>query len=99
MSSNSEGHLLRASATGVPETVIRTAEPDGWASQPADFETEICREIMDFLPAAIYTTDSEGRITYVNQAAISLAGRAPELGKDQWCVSWKLYRPDGSPLP
>ena len=79
--------------------MIRTAEPDGWASQPADFETEICREIMDFLPAAIYTTDSEGRITYVNQAAISLAGRAPELGKDQWCVSWKLYRPDGSLLP
>jgi PAS domain S-box-containing protein len=57
------------------------------------------REIIDALPAAIYTTDSEGRLTHFNPAAVEFAGRVPQLGIDRWCVSWKLYRPDGTPLP
>jgi PAS domain S-box-containing protein len=44
-------------------------------------------------------TDADGRITYYNQAAVALSGRAPELGSERWCVSWRLYNPDGSPLP
>ena len=30
---------------------------------------------------------------------MELAGRTPALGTDEWCVTWKLYRPDGTPLP
>lgn len=63
-------------------------------NQSADF-----RAILDALPAAVYTTDPDGIVTYYNQAASRLVGRTPEVGKDRWCVSWKLYRPDGSPLP
>lgn len=57
------------------------------------------RELLEALPAAIYTTDAEGRLTFYNQAAIDLAGREPKLGSDEWCVTWKLYWPDGTPLP
>lgn len=57
------------------------------------------REVLDALAAAVYTTDGEGRLTYYNRAAVALAGRTPELGSDSWCVSWKLYWPDGTPLP
>lgn len=57
------------------------------------------REMIDALPAAIYTTDAEGRLTHFNPAAIKLSGRVPELGTDQWCVTWKLFNPDGTPLP
>lgn len=57
------------------------------------------REILDALPAAIYTTDSEGMITYYNEAAVAFSGRRPELGSDSWCVSWRLYESDGTPLP
>jgi PAS domain S-box-containing protein len=57
------------------------------------------QELIAAIPAAIYTTDAEGRITYFNEAAVKLAGRTPEIGTDQWCVSWKLYWPDGTPLP
>jgi PAS domain S-box-containing protein len=57
------------------------------------------REMIDALPAAIYTTDVEGRLTHFNRACIELSGRTPVLGSDCWCVSWKLYRPDGTPLP
>jgi len=57
------------------------------------------RELLDALPAAVYTTDAAGRITFFNQAAVEFSGRRPELGSDRWCVSWRLFRPDGTPLP
>lgn len=57
------------------------------------------RAILDSLPAAIYTTDAEGTLTYFNRAAVDIAGREPRLGIDRWCVSWKLFRPDGTSLP
>jgi PAS domain S-box-containing protein len=56
------------------------------------------RELLDALPAAIYTTDGAGRITFFNKAAAELAGRTPVLGSDEWCVTWRLYWPDGTPL-
>lgn len=57
------------------------------------------REMIDALPAAIYTTDAEGRLTHFNRAAAEFSGRVPNLGTDQWCVSWNLYYPDGTPMP
>jgi PAS domain S-box-containing protein len=55
--------------------------------------------LMANLPAAVYTTDAEGRITYFNDAAVALWGCTPELGKSEFCGSWKIYLPDGTPLP
>jgi PAS domain S-box-containing protein len=57
------------------------------------------RSVIDALPAAVYTTDASGRITMFNQAAVELSGRVPEVGSDSWCVTWKLYHPDGTPMP
>ena len=57
------------------------------------------RDLLEALPVAIYTTDAAGRITFYNSAAVELAGRVPMLGSDEWCVTWRLYRPDGTPLP
>src|SRR5215212_11138715 len=57
------------------------------------------RDLLEALPAAIYMTDADGRITFYNEAAVALAGRRPEMGQDQWCVTWRLYQPDGTPLP
>jgi len=57
------------------------------------------QELISAIPAAIYTTDAHGKITYYNEAAVELAGRRPVLGSDEWCITWKLYHPDGRPLP
>jgi PAS domain S-box-containing protein len=57
------------------------------------------RDLIHALPAALYTCDERGRITLYNQAAVALWGREPEIGKDLWCGSWKIFRPDGAPLP
>jgi PAS domain S-box-containing protein len=57
------------------------------------------QNLLEALPAAIYTTDAQGRLTYFNAAAVKLSGRKPQLGTDQWCVTWKIFRPDGKALP
>ena len=56
------------------------------------------RALLEALPAAIYTTDAAGRITFYNEAAVALAGTRPELGSDKWCVTWRLSHPDGRPM-
>jgi len=56
-------------------------------------------ELLQALPVAVYTTDADGRITFYNEAAADLWGHHPELGSSQWCGSWRLYWPDGRPLP
>jgi PAS domain S-box-containing protein len=57
------------------------------------------RQLLDALPAAIYTTDAKGIITYFNRAAVEFSGRVPDIGRDHWCVTWRLYSLDGTPLP
>ena len=56
-------------------------------------------QILDSLPAAIYVTDTEGTITYFNSACVKLAGRTPTVGVDKWCVTWKIFTPEGEFLP
>jgi PAS domain S-box-containing protein len=56
-------------------------------------------QLLEALPAAVYTTDASGRITFYNAAASALWGCSPELGKSEFCGSWKLYWSDGTPLP
>ncbi|MDF2435898.1 MAG: hypothetical protein K0Q95_274 [Bacteroidota bacterium] len=56
-------------------------------------------QMLQGLPAATYTCDSKGRITFYNEAAAKLWGREPKLGVDQWCGSYKSYRTDGAPVP
>src|SRR5580700_4909510 len=57
------------------------------------------RQMLDALPTAIYTTDAKGCITHFNPACVEFSGRTPELGSDHWCVTWKLFYPDGRPMP
>ena len=56
-------------------------------------------DLLEALPVAVYMTDAEGRITFYNQAAAEFWGHRPELGTAKWCGSWRLYWPDGQPLP
>lgn len=54
--------------------------------------------LLGALQAAVYTTDVDGRITYFNEAAAELWGHRPEIGKDEWCGSWRLRTAEGAPL-
>jgi PAS domain S-box-containing protein len=56
------------------------------------------RDLLEALPAAVYTTDATGHITFFNDAAVEMSGRRPQIG-DMWCVTWRLYNTDGTLLP
>src|SRR6185295_15133837 len=58
------------------------------------------RQLLDKLPAGAYTCNPEGLITYYNQHAVELWGRAPQLNDpiDRFCGSFKLFTPDGEPI-
>ncbi len=56
-------------------------------------------DLVSALPAALYTTDAEGRLTFFNEAAATLWGHRPALGTTLWCGSWRLLWPDGQPMP
>lgn len=75
-----------------PEDVLDSAVTA--LTRGPDFES-----VLDDLPAPIYTTDAEGKVTYWNRACVEFAGRVPELGRDRWCVTWQLYTTTGEPMP
>jgi PAS domain-containing protein len=67
--------------------------PDSdWNYEPS--RAELFRQI----PAALYTTDADGWLTYYNDAAAELWGFRPVLGKARWCGSWRLFDVDGTRL-
>lgn len=84
----------------------RPSLPKGPLSRPAALSQAVpevlgalAPDVLLALPAAIYLTDPDGRITFYNQAAVDMWGVRPQLGKSEWCGSWRLYWPDGRPMP
>lgn len=55
------------------------------------------RNLIQYLPQAVYTCDEKGYIQSYNKAAVVLWGREPLTGKEKWCGAQKLYYTDGSP--
>src|SRR6476661_8584609 len=73
----------------------------GWQPDSAPLTSERhLRRLLETLPAGAYTCDAEGLITYFNDYAVRLWGRAPKLNDpvDRYCGSFKLFSADGSPL-
>lgn len=56
-------------------------------------------QLMQGLPAAVYTCNTEGYIQLFNRAAENLWGRKPRVGIDKWNNLLKLFHTDGTPMP
>lgn len=65
----------------------------GWPAAQSEL-----RRFLDRLPAAAYTCDPEGLITYFNEHALELWGRTPRLNdpSNRFCGSWRLFSNDGA---
>jgi PAS domain S-box-containing protein len=88
--------VLRGVVVGPRNTSVSGAKTRPHTS---DDVNGLSLKVIEALPAAIYMTDAEGRITFHNEAAAELWGCRPELEGSKFCGSWKLYWPDGTPLP
>lgn len=70
------------------------------AEHEARERAERISQLLSLMPAAVYTCDAEGHITYFNRRAAELWGREPELMTgERFCGSLRLRRLDGSVLP
>ncbi len=57
------------------------------------------RQLVQSLPAAVYTCDADGHIQLYNGAAVDLWGLAPEVGRTRWTGALRMFRPNGEELP
>jgi PAS domain S-box-containing protein len=97
-----EGALVSAVGAALGGTIqerTRLLDREREARGTAEDGRRRYRELVENLGVALYTTDESGRIAFFNDAAAELWGRRPELGNDEWCGSWRLYYPDGTPMP
>ena len=88
-----------ATATGAAKPLLDEIKAVNENREPRITSEFQSYELLQALPVAVYTTDAAGRITFYNEAAGALWGCRPELGKSEWCGSWRLYWPDGRPMP
>jgi PAS domain S-box-containing protein len=56
-------------------------------------------DLIQNLPAAVYTTDAEGKIQIFNKAAVHLWGMEPVINDTLYCGSFNIFYPDGTPMP
>lgn len=58
------------------------------------------QRLLDRLPTGAYLCDPDGLITYFNEQAVRVWGRAPKLRDpiDRFCGSFRLFTPAGAPL-
>ncbi|MFN2507598.1 MAG: PAS domain S-box protein [Chthoniobacterales bacterium] len=73
-------------------------------TRPKEAEDEVYsalryRTLFELVPVAVYTTDAEGRIQEFNHRAQELWGRTPNPNGEKFCGSFKIYHPDGRPMP
>jgi PAS domain S-box-containing protein len=82
------GALAFAKARGEAADVLRESE-------------QRMRQLTSLMPAAVYSCDEEGRITFFNRRAAEIWGREPNLndGSEKYSGSFRLLGPDGSQIP
>jgi PAS domain S-box-containing protein len=97
LESELERALLARGETASDDNVVSITAPLRAQATLRERERRF-RRLLDALPAAVYTTDAAGRITYYNDAAAELWGHKPTLGSSEWCGSWKLFWADGTPM-
>ena len=70
-------NLFRHSEEADLERILAHHALQSSSATDADSHEKQFRELLQALPAAIYTTDAEGRITFFNRACVEFAGRTP----------------------
>lgn len=100
---DSSGTSARGPGSGAPEGPPSPVDPGaqqyGRRRRQVQESEPRYHQLIQALPAAVYTCDAEGRLTLYNETAAELWGRRPEVGVELWCGSWRIYLPDGSRLP
>ena len=91
--------LKRPNSAPTTSSKSRTATERMKNNVQADAFPLYTQQLIQALPAAIYTCDANGYILTYNKAAATIWGREPVPGKDAWCGAQKIYTIAGKALP
>lgn len=84
--------------SATPEVGLVPMEVAGLIAADAHLSTPLHRQLLQSLPAAVYTCDAQGRITFFNRMAVELWGLEPKLNDEafRFCACHRVYLPDGT---
>ena len=93
-------NLYSENGHAVIQCNIRDITQRKLAEQALRASEERYRILFELGPVAVYSCDAAGMIQDFNDRAAELWGRRPVPGEsnDRYCGSFKLFRPDGSPI-
>jgi len=89
---------INNTVSGVMVTVTDVTEKV-LARKKAELADKRYSDLLEMLPVAVFTIDTEGYLDLYNQAAIKLWDRVPVKNKDKWCGSHGLYTLDKVLVP
>lgn len=92
-------HHSMTGVTPAPATAPGVAPAaNAGASTPAPHPEHHFRHLLDVMPAALFTCDTSGRITFYNAAAVELFGGEPDVDNERWCGAWRILTQGGEVL-
>ncbi len=69
------------------------------AQEVLDKTSEHFRQLVKGLPAAVYSCDTQGYLTFYNDTLAKFWGYKPVIGKDKWDSNFIFFNIDGSLVP
>ncbi|WP_081888079.1 PAS domain S-box protein [Verrucomicrobium sp. BvORR034] len=93
---------VQRDSTGKPERfpgVIIDITGRKQAEEDLEGSEQRHRKLLSLLPIACYTLNEDGWLTFYNDAARELWGRAPDLSRVRWCGSYRMWSLDGQFIP
>jgi PAS domain S-box-containing protein len=101
MKKGADDYVLKDRLQRLPAAMLGALEKFRLESEQLEIERKIKEsekqyfDLIQHLPAAIYTVDVNGRILLYNKAAVELWGREPQIGNDLWSGPSKTYDFEG----
>lgn len=97
--SNSGAPLYDASGNVYGAVLVFNDSGDYRQQQTAAAGNDLSfKAVIENLPEAVFTCDTEGYVKLYNKAAAALWGREPVPGKERWTGAWKILDKYGMPI-
>lgn len=97
-------YVLKDRLQRLPVAILNALEKIGMERMQQEIKSRIAEsekqffDLLQHLPAAVYTCDVQGRVLLYNKAAKELWGRNPQTSKGIWCGSVLMRDRDGNVL-
>lgn len=104
MKKGAADYILKDRLQRLPSAIFNSLEKVRMEAMQQEIKNQMVEsekqffDLLQHLPAAVYTCDVQGRILLYNKAAADLWGRNPQTSKGVWCGSTVMLDKDGNTI-